>query len=181
MKNLERLFLILDKNRNTAKGKQVDRRLFGLKPFIFIFTFIAYILYNVSAFADTCRDCHTNPKYKKEDIVRLKECLACHGSAGHPYKQKSGIAEAAEIQTPLSPMISGQSNAPDLKGMILVPEGEFVMGTDDRLRDEKPEHVVYIKAFYIDKFEVTNEDYKKFTDSTGYPAPNNWEDNNYPV
>lgn len=181
MKNLERLFLILDDNKNKAEGEQVARRLFGLKPFIFIVTFITYILYNVSAFADTCRDCHTNPKYKKEDIVRLKECLACHGSAGHPYKQKSGIAEAAEIQTPQSPMTASQSNAPDLKGMILVPEGEFVMGTDDRLRDEKPEHVVYIKAFYIDKFEVTHEDYKKFTDSTGYPAPNNWEDNNYPV
>lgn len=44
-------------------------------------------------------------------------------------------------------------------GMRLVPEGEFLMG-DDNLSTyayEKPAHWVYISRFYVDPYEVTNE------------------------
>lgn len=47
------------------------------------------------------------------------------------------------------------------KGMVLVPGGEFPMGNDDRAPDERPRRTVKLKPFYIDKFEVTNEDFKK--------------------
>jgi formylglycine-generating enzyme required for sulfatase activity len=89
-------------------------------------------------------------------LQELKECLACHGSAGHPYKEvKSvrGVAEAAD--KPVSPH-SSRNIDPDIKDMILIPEGEFLMGTDNRLKDERPAYVVYINVFYIDRFEVTN-------------------------
>lgn len=141
--------------------------------------FILLLFCNASAYADACRDCHTNPKYKKEDIAQLKECLACHGSAGHPYKKVIGAAEAAERTSPQ--YAPAQAKTVDTKDMILIPEGEFIMGTDDRLNDEKPAHVVYIKAFYVDKFEVTNEAYKKFVDAAGHKSPDNWEQNNYPA
>lgn len=45
-------------------------------------------------------------------------------------------------------------------GMVLIPEGEFIMGVDDRSPDERPQRKVFVKAFYIDKFEVTNFAYK---------------------
>lgn len=43
--------------------------------------------------------------------------------------------------------------------MVLVPAGAFTMGSDLQGR-EKPVHSVYLDAFYIDKFEVTNAQYK---------------------
>lgn len=46
--------------------------------------------------------------------------------------------------------------------MILIPAGEFTMGSDERAPDEKPAHKVYLEAYYIDRFEVTNEQYYQF-------------------
>jgi formylglycine-generating enzyme required for sulfatase activity len=44
------------------------------------------------------------------------------------------------------------------KGMIYIPEGEFIMGGKGR-DAEKPVHKVYLSAFYIDKYEVTVDEY----------------------
>ena len=53
------------------------------------------------------------------------------------------------------------------KGMVLIPAGEFQMGSNDSDADddEKPVHTVYIDAFYMDVYEVTNAQYKKFVDA----------------
>ena len=58
-------------------------------------------------------------------------------------------------------------------GMVLIRAGEFQMGTNDAeaFHDEKPEHSVYVDAFYIDKYEVTVGAYKKFIQTTGHLAP----------
>ena len=60
-------------------------------------------------------------------------------------------------------------------GMVLIPAGEFSMGDDHGEGDEKPVHTVYIDAYYIDKMEVTNEqyciflnDYSKNEDAAGH-------------
>lgn len=47
--------------------------------------------------------------------------------------------------------------------MVLVPAGEFEMGSDA--------HKVTLPAYYVDKYEVTNADYKKFCDATGHQPP----------
>jgi len=46
-------------------------------------------------------------------------------------------------------------------GMALVPGGEFIWGEDNRSPDEAPRRKAFLKAFYIDKYEVTNADYRK--------------------
>lgn len=66
--------------------------------------------------------------------------------------------------------IIGKDGAP----MVLIPAGEFEMGSNDGEDDEKPVHTVYLDAFYMDKHEVTNEQYKKFMDATKYKAPRYW-------
>jgi formylglycine-generating enzyme required for sulfatase activity len=43
--------------------------------------------------------------------------------------------------------------------MVLVPEGEFIMGLDSP-REFGPSHTVYLDAYYIDKYEVTNSQYR---------------------
>ena len=65
--------------------------------------------------------------------------------------------------------------------MILIPAGEFQMGDhfNEGLGDELPVHTVYLDAFYIDKYEVTNALYKKFMDATGHKAPRYWNDSKY--
>ena len=49
--------------------------------------------------------------------------------------------------------------------MILIPAGEFIRGTNQRLSDEGPQHKVSLGDFYIDKYEVTNLQYKQFIDA----------------
>ncbi len=51
--------------------------------------------------------------------------------------------------------------------MIMVPAGEFTMGTDRGEADERPAHVVHVDTFYCDKYEVTNGQYLAFLDATG--------------
>jgi len=54
-----------------------------------------------------------------------------------------------------------KAKASGYKGMVLIPAGEFIMGSNDGDSDEKPVHEVYLSAFYIDKYEVTNAQYKE--------------------
>ncbi len=77
--------------------------------------------------------------------------------------------------------------------MVLIPAGEFQMGTDpakipglvqwlkglypyldikdSQFMNETPRHTVYLDAFYMDKYEVTNEQYRKFVQATGRDEP----------
>ena len=56
---------------------------------------------------------------------------------------------------------------PSYPNMVLIPAGEFQMGSSDNDAedDEKPIHIVYVDAFYIDKYEVTNAQYREFIDA----------------
>jgi sulfatase modifying factor 1 len=55
-------------------------------------------------------------------------------------------------------------------GMVLIPAGVFEMGGDNAQAsaDELPKHTVSVDSFYIDATEVTNAQFKKFVDATGY-------------
>ena len=52
--------------------------------------------------------------------------------------------------------------------MALIPSGEFLMGSNNGARDEKPVHTVYLDAFYIDRYEVTVGEYKRFLENTNH-------------
>jgi len=58
--------------------------------------------------------------------------------------------------------------------MVLIPGGEFLMGKDGK-GDHSLAHKVYIDSFYIDKYEVTNNDYLKFCKETERKLPEFWE------
>jgi len=58
--------------------------------------------------------------------------------------------------------------APVSSEMVLVPAGEFIMGSSNE--DERPPHEVFVESFEMDRFEVTNEEFQRFADETGYQA-----------
>jgi formylglycine-generating enzyme required for sulfatase activity len=84
-------------------------------------------------------------------------------------------------QAGAQPAVAGLPNPIDYNGpMILIPAGEFIMGDDNHNPEEKPAHKVTLPDFYIDKFEVTNGQYKKFCDATKHAYPSNpWWDSKY--
>ena len=61
-------------------------------------------------------------------------------------------------------------NEKDGSILIKIPAGEFWMGSPpgEGQDDEHPQHKVYLSEYFIGKYEVTNEQYKKFCDATGY-------------
>ena len=81
------------------------------------------------------------------------------------------------------------------KDMVLIPAGEFSMGlTNEQVKElvgklggmekyhdnAQPAHKVKLDAFYIDKYEVTNKQYKDFVDATGHAPPEHWRNGSYP-
>ncbi len=55
--------------------------------------------------------------------------------------------------------------------MLLVEAGTFLMGKDTSESDEKPAHIVNLSDYYIDKYEVTNADYKICVDALECSLP----------
>jgi formylglycine-generating enzyme len=64
--------------------------------------------------------------------------------------------------------IFAQKTSIPMPPMVLIEGGTFTMGYAFGSTDERPAHPVTLNSFYIGKFEVTNKDFKKFVDATGY-------------
>ena len=89
-------------------------------------------------------------------------------------------AEDAAQSSLFQPTIENKAPAPAPapEGMVWISGGEFSMGsdaTDESLchqpgvtRDSQPVHRVYVDGFWMDKTEVTNEQFEKFVKATGY-------------
>jgi len=59
-------------------------------------------------------------------------------------------------------------------GMVYVFRGTFIMGSGSGNRDEQPEHAIDLPGFYIDKYEVSVADYRRFVEATNRPMPVSW-------
>ena len=75
-----------------------------------------------------------------------------------------------------------QASKEDPTEWLLVPAGEFEMGAEGgpAQPDEAPKHRVFLDAYYIGKYEVTNRQYLTFVKSTGHRAPEN-EDSKFSI
>lgn len=85
----------------------------------------------------------------------------------------------APSQPPTAPTQPTAPVAPE--GMVTVAAGVYTVGRDNESDLEKPEHTVNLPAFFIDRTEVTNADYKKFVDATSHKPPANWSGGTYPA
>lgn len=88
------------------------------------------------------------------------------------------VLEAVDMPAAKNGMVAsvntnkGKDGAP----MILIPAGAFLMGSNDGLPNERPEHTVTLNAYYIDQFEVTAGRYQKFIESAKRDLPPTWDD-----
>ena len=60
------------------------------------------------------------------------------------------------------------ADQPQPAGMIWIPGGTFRMGSDSHYLEEAPVHRVTVSGFWIDRTPVTNRDFRKFVNETGY-------------
>ncbi|CAN5274118.1 hypothetical protein BH18ACI2_BH18ACI2_10520 [soil metagenome] len=77
---------------------------------------------------------------------------------------------AANVKPPAGPAVP--------KNMVLIPAGKFEMGRNNvegGSLNEYPAHTVELNSFYIDKTEVTNEEYGVFVHATNHRVPKNEE------
>jgi formylglycine-generating enzyme required for sulfatase activity len=112
--------------------------------------------------------------------------MAC-GTAANPEGAKHDSTQFCEAKMP--GRIAGINNPAEIKtagssteGMKWIPAGEFLLGAtdEDGRPDESPRHIVKITGFWMDETEVTNAQFSKFVDATGYITTAekavNWED-----
>ena len=78
------------------------------------------------------------------------------------------LSKIVVLITMLAVAISGCDDpTSSTEGMVLIPAGEFQMGSNSGGSNEKPIHSVYIDAFYMDEYEVTNAEYAAFLNAKG--------------
>ncbi len=69
-----------------------------------------------------------------------------------------------------------------ITGMVWIPAGEFEMGTNDpnSMPNERPAHRVKVEGFWMDDHSVTNGEFRKFVEATGYMTtaekPIDWDE-----
>lgn len=103
---------------------------------------------------------------------------------------------AVFVETYLPPSVGAQPSAPE--NMVLINAGGFMRGIDKEkptngknnisaaqkfkyaasqksFADEGPARMIYLSAYYIDKYEVSNAQYTEFIKATDYPAPAYWD------
>lgn len=141
---------------------------------------------------EQCATCHTQSNFAGLDLKR--GCANCHenGARGGPLK---ALPEASG-KMPGNKDDAGTDNRLGMDGemyyehtrigaapgpMVLIPAGEFQMGSNDRLADEGPQHTVRLGDYSIDKYEVTNLQYREFIEATGRRAPDHFENRAYPA
>jgi formylglycine-generating enzyme required for sulfatase activity len=61
-----------------------------------------------------------------------------------------------------------------IPALTSIPEGDFLMGSDDGMDNEKPAHRVWVSGFTMGKFPVTNKEYGIFVEETGAQPPPFW-------
>jgi formylglycine-generating enzyme required for sulfatase activity len=71
------------------------------------------------------------------------------------------------ISIATQPKPASSQNAPG-RNMIRIPGGEFLMGSDHHYPEEAPAHRVAVDSFWIDAYQVTNGQFRRFVKATGY-------------
>jgi len=115
--------------------------------------FIIVLIFIVCFFPACSRKQTGKNRAPSRTEARPEKVIELQSKAKKVYKNKSGFWEA-ELE-------EGQV-------MVLIPAGEFTMGSIKGLADEKPVHKVYLDEYWLAKYPVTVAQFRRFADETGY-------------
>jgi formylglycine-generating enzyme required for sulfatase activity len=87
-----------------------------------------------------------------------------------PARDAAASAPERTVSAPIRSLNDGYGD------YVYVPAGTFRMGDDTKegLARERPAHIVELDAYYISKFEVTNREWRRFRDDSGYDDSRYW-------
>jgi formylglycine-generating enzyme required for sulfatase activity len=107
-------------------------------------------------------------------VLRSAALRALHDVTAFPVPKERAAAGNAlsRLGDPRPGVGINERGLPDIV-WLPVPAGEFSMGSNDD-DDEKPIHPVYLDAFEIAKYPVTNCQYACFVAATDHRAPKHW-------
>ncbi len=85
-------------------------------------------------------------------------------------KKNIGEVNTDDFEAIIAAIGENNSLAKSVEGMVLLPAGQFKMGSEgaDARPDEAPVHAVKVDAFWMDQHEVTNRAFQAFVEATGY-------------
>jgi formylglycine-generating enzyme required for sulfatase activity len=117
----------------------------------------------------------------EENTLKSTRKEESESSSDNPREVRSGDVQFNEgnYYLPHEPLL----------GFVVIPEGAFLMGSDkskdrDAAENEFPQHKVELPKYYIGRYPVTVEQYRKFVEESGYINPNPRtldSPNNHPV
>ncbi len=107
------------------------------------------------------------------EVVEAANCDPNAGAArtgDHAHATAPASAPEADAAASAAPVINTEAApAAAPEGMVWIPGGEFSMGCEDaEMRDSRPFHRVAVDGYWLDRTEVTNEEFARFVKATGY-------------
>jgi sulfatase modifying factor 1 len=99
---------------------------------------------------------------QKAAVASASPMQCDRGMSRHSLQTIAAVHEAE----PVAPIdVSTPKSVPN--GMAWIPGGRFWMGTN-HMEDARPVHEVDVKGFWMDRTDVTNEEFARFVKATGY-------------
>ena len=96
-------------------------------------------------------------------------CSQTHGAAPHSGGMFGSATADASACLPGIQSKATPRPAPDTRGMVWIPGGEFSMGSNNaKFDDARPWHRVRVSGFWIGRYTVTNDDFARFVRATHY-------------
>ncbi len=88
-------------------------------------------------------------------------------------RSEAQIPESQVAPEPEASSVPGQITEAGID-LVLVPEGSFLMGSENGPEHERPMHELWLQDYYISKHPITNAQYRRFVEATGHGEPKHW-------
>ena len=126
---------------------------------------------------DEVKQAINEPNISSKQAVHAEDVLDIAHKLGLDEEQQI-VYHQLQQRIPQSHKGSNPKKASDQvyeQSMMLVPAGEFIMGSSAGDPDERPVRKVYVDAFFIDKHQMSVGKYGTFLDATAHEAPADWD------
>ena len=121
----------------------------------------------------------TLPTVVDEYRIPLKPITADTSDTPGGSNRRPGETRPGGAPGNRTPQASAAGGPEELREMVYIPAGYFLMGSPSTSSvggaDEQPQSEVFVDAFYIDKYPVTNRHFFEFVMGSGYKAEGSWD------